>query len=127
MRKKGQAAMEYLMTYGWAILIIIVVIGALWRMGVFKTSSTVPCSPCFSYFAYVDHGGGTLIMRNGALQANVTGVVGGTLTGGTGQIFDPGEDLTFTGVSQTGDVDVTLTYINVASGLTKTDSGTIHN
>ncbi len=29
MRKKGQAAMEYLMTYGWAILIIIVVVGAV--------------------------------------------------------------------------------------------------
>jgi len=32
---KGQATMEYLMTYGWAILIIIVVIGVLWKMGVF--------------------------------------------------------------------------------------------
>jgi hypothetical protein len=28
--------MEYLLTYGWAILIIVVVIGALWKMGVFS-------------------------------------------------------------------------------------------
>ena len=30
---------DYLMTYGWAILIIVVIIGALWKMGVF-TSTT---------------------------------------------------------------------------------------
>jgi hypothetical protein len=127
MRKKGQAAMEYLMTYGWAILIIIVVIGALWKMGVFKTTGAVPCSPCFGYFAYVDHGGGTLIVRNGGLQINVTTVTGGTLTGGTNQIFNPGEDLTLTGVATTGDVDVQVDYINTDSGLSKTDTATIHN
>jgi len=27
---KGQAAMEYLMTYGWAILVIVIVLAALW-------------------------------------------------------------------------------------------------
>jgi uncharacterized protein (UPF0333 family) len=37
-KKKGQQALEYLLTYGWAILIIIVVVGALFMMGVFKTS-----------------------------------------------------------------------------------------
>lgn len=31
------ATVEYLMTYGWAILIIIAVIGALYMMGVFQT------------------------------------------------------------------------------------------
>lgn len=30
MRKKGQAAMEFLMTYGWAILAAIIVVGVLW-------------------------------------------------------------------------------------------------
>jgi uncharacterized protein (UPF0333 family) len=30
MRKKGQAAMEFLMTYGWAILAAVVVVGVLW-------------------------------------------------------------------------------------------------
>ena len=35
MKRKGQQSVELLMTYGWAILIIIVVIGALWKMGVF--------------------------------------------------------------------------------------------
>jgi hypothetical protein len=35
----AQSAMEYLMTYGWAILIIAVVLGVLFQMGVFNSSS----------------------------------------------------------------------------------------
>src|SRR5690348_13976655 len=35
-RSKAQSAMEYLMTYGWAILIIAVVLGALYQLGVFN-------------------------------------------------------------------------------------------
>jgi len=34
MKKKAQAAMEFLMTYGWAILVVLVVIGA-WHILVF--------------------------------------------------------------------------------------------
>ena len=34
--RKGQTAMEYLMTYGWAILIIIIVAAALFALGVFN-------------------------------------------------------------------------------------------
>ncbi|MGC8547455.1 MAG: hypothetical protein ACP5MC_00425 [Candidatus Micrarchaeia archaeon] len=36
--KKLQSAMEYLMTYGWAILILAVVLGALYGLGVFNAS-----------------------------------------------------------------------------------------
>ena len=39
---KAQSAMEYLMTYGWAILIIAVVLGALYYLGVFNTSNLAP-------------------------------------------------------------------------------------
>lgn len=34
--KKSQAAMEFLMTYGWAILIVLIVIGVFWQLGVFN-------------------------------------------------------------------------------------------
>ena len=37
-RKKGQAAMEFLMTYGWAILAAIIAIGILAYFGVFRAS-----------------------------------------------------------------------------------------
>lgn len=33
--KKCQAAMEFLMTYGWAILVVLVAVGALFYFGVF--------------------------------------------------------------------------------------------
>jgi hypothetical protein len=35
----AQSAMEYLMTYGWAILIIAIVLGSLFSLGVFSSSS----------------------------------------------------------------------------------------
>jgi hypothetical protein len=38
---KAQSAMEYLMTYGWAILIIAVVLGALFSLGVFSSTSLI--------------------------------------------------------------------------------------
>jgi len=40
-----QSAMEYLMTYGWMILIIAVVLGALFQLGVFNSSSFSPRAP----------------------------------------------------------------------------------
>lgn len=46
MNMKGQTAMEYLMTYGWAILIIIVVIAALYSMGVFQTPEESDVNIC---------------------------------------------------------------------------------
>ena len=39
---KAQSAMEYLMTYGWAILIIAVVLAALFEFGVFNGSNLSP-------------------------------------------------------------------------------------
>ena len=35
MDRKGQSAMEYLMTYGWAILVVIIIGVVLWQMGIF--------------------------------------------------------------------------------------------
>ena len=39
---KLQSAMEYLMTYGWAILIIAVVLGALFSLGIFNPAFLAP-------------------------------------------------------------------------------------
>jgi len=137
MREKGQAAMEYLMTYGWAILIIIVVVGALFAMGVFKTESAVACSPCFSNFAFVDYSGGTLLIRNGPNEIDTLGVTGTpdddataiSISDADGDgVGDPGEDLTISGID-TDDAEVTvdIIYNVVASGLSHSDSATIHN
>ncbi len=34
--RKGQAALEYLVTYGWAILAIVIIAAVLWYLGVFN-------------------------------------------------------------------------------------------
>ncbi len=39
MKMKAQSAMEYLMTYGWAILIVIIVAAALYALGVFNPAT----------------------------------------------------------------------------------------
>jgi uncharacterized protein (UPF0333 family) len=54
---KGQVSLEYLMTYGIAIAIVVIAVAALYSMGVFKTNttSTPPCTNCFSDFAYNAH------------------------------------------------------------------------
>jgi len=40
--KRGQGAFEYLMSYGWAILIVIMTGIALWNLGVFETRTPKP-------------------------------------------------------------------------------------
>ncbi len=42
MMRKGQAAMEFLMTYGWAILVVLVAIGALAYFGVLSPQKFLP-------------------------------------------------------------------------------------
>jgi hypothetical protein len=42
MRKRGQAAMEFLMTYGWAILVVLAAIGALAYFGVLSPDRFLP-------------------------------------------------------------------------------------
>ena len=42
MGKRGQAAMEFLMTYGWAILVVLAAVGILAYLGVFDMEDRVP-------------------------------------------------------------------------------------
>jgi hypothetical protein len=46
---RGQGAMEYLMTYGWAILVVVAVGISMWRLGVFNIGSSA--APTESGFA----------------------------------------------------------------------------
>ncbi len=39
MKTKAQSALEYMMTYGWAILIIVIVAAVLYSMGIFNPSA----------------------------------------------------------------------------------------
>ena len=120
--------MEYLMTYGWAILIVIIVVAALYAMGVFNVSSGVTCSPCFSNFAFVDYANGNLKIRNGpqAIKYFNATDASGQLTVSSATL-DAGGEVTISGISTSGDQDITLHYTVTASDLTHTDTATIHN
>ena len=73
--KKGQTALEYLLTYGWAILIIIIVGAALYALGVFSPGTfTGKRSTGFSQFQMADFKVGT----NGA-DTQLTVVYGNRL------------------------------------------------
>jgi len=56
--------MEYLMTYGWAILIIAVVLGALFQLGVFNSSSFSPRAPPGACQVFRPNGPGTVTNIN---------------------------------------------------------------
>ena len=62
---KSQSAMEYLMTYGWAILIVAVVLGALYSLGIFNGSNFL---------------GGTCVAAPGYLCSNPLLATDGTLS-----------------------------------------------
>ncbi len=53
--RKGQAAMEFLMTYGWAILVVLAAIGALAYFGVLSPDQFVPERCVISGFECNNH------------------------------------------------------------------------
>ncbi len=80
MKRKGQGALEYLMTYGWALLIIVVVAAALYALGVLNPA-TYASSQCrgFTYFTWQEQkltaaSGYTVQMQNGNKEIEVTGI-----------------------------------------------------
>ncbi len=56
---RAQSAMEYLMTYGWAILIIAVVLGALFSLGIFNSATLAPKAPPGACQVFRPNGPGT--------------------------------------------------------------------
>ena len=134
---KGQAAMEYLMTYGWAILVVIAVVAALYAMGVFRIGGGgVPCSQ-FSYFAYIDFSktDNTLVIRAPSGKAiNITSVkLGATdlqiyydqakTDNALNKRTEGGTTLYINTTAFTsGSNQITIQYIDLDSGLTHTDT-----
>ena len=71
-RLAAQSAMEYLMTYGWAILIIAVVLAALFELGVFNGSNLAP-QACIAQAGFV--------CKNPVYTANGIGITFGQTAG----------------------------------------------
>ncbi len=103
---KLQSAMEYLMTYGWAILIIAVVLGALFELGFFNSSSLAPTIPAGACQVYRPQGPGTTAFINtegtcnGELPQDVAKFSGGsqaiTISGLPTSPTSPNNDVTIT-------------------------------
>jgi len=137
--KKGQSAMEYLMTYGWAILIVIIVAAVLFSLGVFDPSSyTQTAAVGFSGFN-VPAGGFQLSSTSGNITMQLTNGVGANIditstcaTVGTTEACNtsigavgPGQTTTIiygllSGLTSGSaySADVTITWTNVDTGLT---------
>jgi len=137
---KGQVSLEYLMTYGIAIAIVVIAVAALYSMGVFSpSSSTVACSPCFSSFAFVDYSSGELVIKNGARDINITNVTYTNATGATLQANISGCSLNkkcdankqfkinFTASGSGTTQTIKIHYKDILSDLPHTDEATIHN
>jgi hypothetical protein len=134
---KAQAALEFLMTYGWAILIVIAVVAALYAMGVFRLPSgglgkISPGFPPGSAVAYVDHNANTLVLTVG--QSTISGVsvttTGGT-TPGTSDIaagpLSPGTTFQLNGTGIfAGNAAITVAYTDTTSGLSHSVTATLH-
>ena len=103
LEKKGQAAMEFLMTYGWAILVVLIAIGALAYFGVLNPSRFLPASctlmpglSCDSFKVDRSDDTVTLNVRNG-LGDDLTGVTFTTCgVTSASQTLNDGESKTFT-------------------------------
>ncbi len=83
---KAQSAMEYLMTYGWAILIIAVVLGALFQLGVFNAGTFSPRAPPGACQVFRPNGPGTssLINLEGVCSGELPQYVGSFTTNPNG-------------------------------------------
>ena len=75
---RSQSAMEYLMTYGWAILIISVVVGALFSLGVFAAGPKGGSGSCGSMVGFFCSG--PQLASNGLLTATIGQIGKGSVT-----------------------------------------------
>jgi hypothetical protein len=70
MKRKAQGALEFLMTYGWAFLVILIMIGALAYFGVLNPSKLLP-DKCMFGSPFMCKNGALLIKNDAALSGNI--------------------------------------------------------
>ncbi len=140
--KRGQSALEYLVTYGWAILAIVIIAAVLWYTGVFNPSKIAGGGKGgggFNKFTYSDHIVTTLgatVMVGNTVGRQITftdsTVNGIACDSGLTTVVAPNALLSIncssdiSGGLPTGsayDFAVTITYTDSQSGLAHTDTG----
>jgi hypothetical protein len=138
--KRSQAAMEFIMTYGWAILVVLAAIVALAYFGVMSPSRFVPESctlPPTSGLACVDfnvfpqsahlfivNGGGRDLVIGNMSVGSCAAIFGIPLADGQSLLFDiTGCDFGASG--QKVKLPVLVSYADPVSGFSKSVSGSV--
>ncbi len=126
---KSQSALEYMMTYGWAILVIVIVAAVLYSLGIFSPSSSlsttitgfsqlgVTSAECYSgyglAFSFTDNTGnpinltGINVTSNSGVQNLSLDYV--VLSGGTSELFVPNACPAGTGARFSDSITITYT------------------
>ena len=144
MKRKGQAAMEFLMTYGWAILAAIVVIAVLaiyFRPSTLVSGNTFVTAPFYAVAQTVNISTVQLeIKNNGGESYTISSFTltvktpnGGACPVATlNSALAAGEQIVLnapgcTGLiaGQTFNADIGIGYVKAGSSLTQTSTGTI--
>lgn len=139
--KKGQAAMEFLMTYGWAILAAVIAIGVLAYFGVFSPGKYISGTAIVSAPFYIQAHNvkatniGLGIKNNGGEDYTITSVLVGagcaTTVAPGASVADSVKDVTVPCTTNPGNVgdnfkgDITIKYTKVGSTIELTSTGTI--
>ena len=138
MNKKGQAAMEFLMTYGWAILAAVIVVGVLWFMignpanlagDSFKMSTPVAANAVTASVSGVilewrNGGGESMTQTNVSIAGCTPNTDAVTVTTGelvTTTVLCPN----FSNVGDRISGDVTIAYIKSGSALVQRATGSV--
>lgn len=99
MVRRAQSAMEYLTTYGWAILIIAIVIGVLFQLGIFNPNTFAPKGQTGACQVFRPNGPGSVSLMeltgicNGELPQSVASLPGATFSTFNGAINFPNNAL----------------------------------
>lgn len=137
---KSQAAMEFLMTYGWAILVVLAAIAALAYFGVLSPEKFLPekciLQPGIACVSHkVEPTKVTLVISNGLGRTiTINSITVGSCSGTFSQTMLSGTDNTFVigGSCNNGltkdkfKADITLAYTEKDTNLTKTSFGNIN-
>lgn len=138
---KGQGAMEYLMTYGWAIMVVMIVGIVLWQLGVFKLGTSGTGTAGFAAVKPIDHthsGGDLQLVVMNAVGSSVNIAItsdpasnpvittGGPIGGGDTMLVSVKAIPNFCGVGiDSYDVKLVINYTNLITGLNHSGKGRV--
>ena len=143
-KNKSQAAMEFLMTYGWAILVVLAAIAALAYFGVLSPAKLLP-EKCIIEAGLICKGNKvqpsqiTLVLANTVDGSNIiinSIAVGSCSSAFSTEMVGGGQDYTFVvaGGSCSNGVakdkfkgDITIGYTQKSTNLTKTMLGSLNS